>query len=737
MMAADDGATLVAARAGLLAVAGDPADAERAFAHFRQWLQGRAWRAWHPQLRALVDEQRFGTLLDCFYRVLPFGTGGRRGPVGVGPNRFNPWTLGATVQGHVRWLRRIHGPGPLKVVIGHDVRRFEDMRGELIPDVPDPVRGLSSRDFARVAAEVYTAADFTVLLPPEGEDLSTPELGFAIRHLGAVAGLAVTASHNHPDDNGGKFFGATGGQEVPPQDEDLAREVEAVDFVDRMPLDRARASGLVVDLDPAVHAAYLDANLATLRCPQARSARVVFSPLHGTGGRTVGQALVRAGFTVDVEPSQAEPDGAFPQVPFRCPNPEVPAALSAAEQTGERLGADLALVCDPDADRIGLSVRERQHDPGATDPVRWRFCSGDEIAALVCHHVLANRPPELPGPPIVLKTAVTSSLVERVARRRGARVQADLRVGFKFIGHEMDEIERTGLFLGKPATLDDFALGAEESHGLLLSAAMRDKDATGGALALAELASVEKAQGRTLVDCLERLWQEVGYVRTTLRSAVLRGAQGRNFIERIQASLRSAPWTELAGRAVLKVVDRQDPNGPLGPLRSGTDRASRDVLVFHLEGDARITLRPSGTEPKTKIYVELCGPEGRSDAASRRTLDRACAGLADATLVAMLSRVDLRPPPWCLSASDLLSVEHKISFAEQLLPALQQRLEALAGDEDLAETDGWLDQQLRPYGPGARALLLPAVQRLCEQDRPAGAARLLARFRDEGSVRGG
>ena len=213
---------VAAAAEGLARVAPSPTVAAAALSHLTDWLERRSFRAWHPQLHALIDAERWDLLLDSFYRVLPFGTGGRRGPVGVGPNRFNPWTLGASVQGHVAWLRRAHGTGPLAVVVGHDVRCFQDLGGALMPGVPDPVRGITSRDFGRIAAEVYAAAGITAFLPPDGEVLSTPELSFAIRHLGAVAGLQITASHNPPDDNGGKIYGPSGGQQVPPQDEQLA-----------------------------------------------------------------------------------------------------------------------------------------------------------------------------------------------------------------------------------------------------------------------------------------------------------------------------------------------------------------------------------------------------------------------------------------------------------------------------------------------------------------------------------
>lgn len=715
-------ADLVAvAAAGMAEVAPSEAVAAAATTHLAQWLGSRAFRSWHPQLHALIERERWDTLLDSFYRVLPFGTGGRRGPVGVGPNRFNPWTLGASVQGHVSWLRQTVGPGRLAVVVGHDVRCFQDLRGELVPGVPNPAEGISSRDFAHIAAEVYAAAEMTVYLPPEGQVLSTPELSFAIRALDAAAGLQITASHNPPDDNGGKFYGPTGGQQVPPQDEQLGNEVEAVEFVERMSLDRARAAGLVRPLPDAVVAAYRAANLATARGTD-RGARVVFTPLHGTGTRTVAPVLAAAGFQVDLEPSQSEPDGAFSAAPFRCPNPEVPAALDAATATAQRLAADLVLACDPDADRIGLSARERQQDPSATDPERWRFFSGNEIAALVCHQVLRTRPADAPRA-LVYKTEVTSSLVSRVAALHGAEVAGDLLVGFKYVGAALDHLEAQG-------DLARFAVGVEESHGVLTTPALRDKDAAGAAVALAELASHEKARGRTLVDALETLWDEVGYVANVLRSAVLRGAAGRARIEAIQRDLRSRPFRQVGGRAVLRVEDRQDTHGGLDPIRSGTDAASRDVLVFTLEGDARVVLRPSGTEPKTKVYVEVAaGPADRGPAARRRT-DQAAQALAEAVVQAMLARVDVHLPRWTLGAHDLVSVEHRLALID-LMPEVCARAEAATSAEELAAIGGWLDGQLRPLGAEPRRLVAGAVRRWVDQERPAAGARVLQLFRPQ------
>ncbi|MDP6934791.1 MAG: phospho-sugar mutase, partial [Myxococcota bacterium] len=245
----------------------------------------------------MIERGQYARIVDAFHQVLPFGTGGRRGPVGVGPNRFNPWTLGASVQGHVDFLRQTIDRKDRTVVIAYDVRTFHDLRGQLVPSVADPLRGLSSRAFAEIAAEVYAAAGIRIFMPPVGTYMSTPELSFAIRYLSADGGLNISASHNHPDDNGGKFYNASGSQEVPPRDQRLAEAVSRVVQVERMSLDRARSTGIVLDLPEEVHEAYIQTNLACSRrreTNEERSAlKVVFTGLHGTGRNTVAVVLSR------------------------------------------------------------------------------------------------------------------------------------------------------------------------------------------------------------------------------------------------------------------------------------------------------------------------------------------------------------------------------------------------------------------------------------------------------------
>ncbi len=688
-------------------------DRARALANLAGWLSGAAFCDYLPQLGWMIEQRRFDDLLDSFFRVLPFGTGGRRGPVGIGTNRFNPFTLASSVQGHAEFLRR-HEPGDSpSVVVVYDVRAFHDLRKVYQPDLPNPVAGVSSRDFARIAAEVYAAMGVRVFFPERGY-LSTPELSFAIRRLGATAGLNISASHNHPDDNGGKFYNRHGAQHVPPRDEELAELVDAVREIRRMPFAEARAAGWIAPIPAEQHKAYVDLNVAQSLAPRARRAHVVFTPLSGTGGNTVGAVLVAAGFRVEEVPEEAEPDGAFPAVPFRAPNPEVRESMERAMRAAQACGADLVMACDPDADRIGLCARAG--DGG------YRFFYGNEIAALVAHYKLEKLAAlgRLPRRPLLLKTEVTTELLAAIARKFGAVLVGDLLVGFKYHGNVLERIER-GDYPGGFA-LEDFVAGVEESHGVLVTPEIRDKDAAGAALLLAELASELALRGSTLVEYLDRIYLELGYFANRLTSTVMTGAMGLANIRRIQAALRETPPAALAGLRVVEAIDHLDPSGPLGPIVSQTDAASRDVLVFRLEGGARAILRPSGTEPKNKAYVEVPLPPLGVDAGAaalerqREEGDRRTLEIADSLSQQMLRVIGVDLPRYALRVSGLVSLDKRIDFAHRFVPALVARARANPPAADLST---WIDTELESYGKDARGLTADALRAFLAQERAA------------------
>jgi phosphoglucomutase len=691
-------------------------DRARALANLDEWLAGAAFSDYRPQLDWMIEAERFEDLLDSFFRVLPFGTGGRRGPVGIGTNRFNPFTLASSVQGHAEFLRRFEPGDAHSVVVVYDVREFHDLRGIYHKDLPNPVAGVSSRDFARIAAEVYAAMGVRVFFPEAGF-LSTPELSFAIRRLGATGGLNISASHNHPDDNGGKFYNSHGAQHVPPRDEELAELVDAVREIRRMPFDEARAAGWIAPIPDDQHKAYVDLNVSQSLAPRSRGARVVFTPLHGTGGNTVGAVLRAAGFRVEPVAEEMEPDGLFPAVPFRAPNPEVRESMERAMRQAGASGAELVMACDPDADRIGLCARSRDGS--------YRFFTGNEIAALVSHYKLEKLAElgRLPRKPLLVKTEVTTELLGAIARKFGAVLIGDLLVGFKYHGHVLERIER-GDYPGG-FTLADFIAGVEESHGVLVTPEVRDKDAAGAAVLLAELGSELAQRGTTLGEYLDRIYLELGYFANRLTSTVMTGAMGLANIRKIQAALRAKPPAELAGLRVVEAIDHQDESGPLGPIVSQTDAASRDVLVFRLEGGARAILRPSGTEPKNKAYVEAplpplgVGAGAAALARQREEGDRRTLEIADALSQQMLRVIGVDLPRYALRVSGLVSLDKREDFAHRFVPALVARASEKPADGPLRE---WIDRELSSYGKDARGLTADAIRAYLAEQRAQNGA---------------
>ncbi len=676
------------------------------------WLTADALAPYRTQLHWLIDAERWSLLLDSFYRVLPFGTGGRRGPVGIGPNRFNPWTLASSVQGHVAYLQERHPGAPLAVVIAYDVRVFQDLRGLYNPDLPNPLLGMTSRDFARVAAGVYAAHGVVVHMLPEdaGTYISTPELSYTIRALGASAGLNISASHNHPDDNGGKFYNAQGAQDVPPDDEAMANKVADITRVETLDFAAAKASGLLSPVPPRVHEAYVALNVAQSLQPASRHARIVFTPLHGTADSTVGAVLRRAGFEVVMVDEQAPPDGAFPAVPFRAPNPEVPQAMALGMAMAGKAGADAVLACDPDADRIGACSR--------TPDGAYRFLTGNEIAVLVTHYKLEQlqRLGRLPARPLAIKTEVTTELLRPITAHFGGTLIGDLLVGIKYHANVLHQIEQRQRYGAVTATLDDFIIAVEESHGILVTPGLRDKDAAGAALLLAELAAWQRQQGRVLLDYLDGIYKRHGYFANLGTSMVMSGAEGTSRIQHIQDALRRNPPAEIAGWEVTRAVDHWNERGVHGPLLSETDRAARNVLAYRLANGARAIIRPSGTEPKNKLYLEVPAPplgiEAGDDALTRSkaATDALAQRLADAFTRQMLATIGVDLPDYALRISALVSLDKRLDFVERLVPDFEERALACSQGQGMPETvSRWLDDQLASYGKDARGLVGDAV----------------------------
>jgi phosphoglucomutase/phosphomannomutase len=606
---------------GIEMIDAEPEYKDQASKNLRRWLSEAEFAAYAPQIKWLIQTKQFTGLLERFYQILPFGTGGRRGAVGVGPNRMNLWTLGASVQGHCEYLKeRFPGTSPLRVVLAYDVRRFEDQRESYNDKLPNPVLHLSSRDFAIHAARVYAANGIEAWILPEGSShyLATPELSFTIRFLGAHGGLNISASHNPPDDNGGKFYDERGAQPVPPDDQIMADIVDQVSLIKEVPWTEAVRAGRIRFLDDAPHKAYIDLcrKQSSIRPPHAGEIQVVFTPLHGVGSMTALETLEQQGFRVATVADQLKPDGQFPNV-TQTPNPEIPASMDRAQALAQEVGADLVLATDPDADRIGAMVPDKA---GQT----YRFLDGNTIAALLTHFKLASlaEAGHAPRHPIVIKTLVTTGLIARMARHFQAQLVDNLLVGFKYIAEVLWQLEQFGRYEDVEGTTEDFVIGTEESHGILLTAKIRDKDAAGAALLLAEMALDQKRQGNAVVDYLDRIQRRFGYFRNEVHNIIMPGMEGKQKMVRMLNRLRTETPSTIGGLKVTGFDDFQNEEGRLGPFKGSTDKAARNFLHFQLGANARIALRPSGTEPKAKFYVEACSaacPPGASTSEWRAT----------------------------------------------------------------------------------------------------------------------
>ncbi|MGL4554030.1 MAG: phospho-sugar mutase [Gemmataceae bacterium] len=592
---------------------------QQALAFLRQWLTGEAFAAYVPQTLWLIDQGQWAGLVDRFCQILPFGTGGRRGAVGVGPNRMNTWTVTASVQGHCDYLReRFPSVPQLRVVLAFDVRQFEDGRKQYNPALPNPVLHLSSKSLAQAAACVYAANGIDAwILPPDSKHyLATPELSFAVRMLDAHGGLNLSASHNPPDDNGCKFYDERGAQPVPPDDQIMADLVDQVEKIESLPWAEAVRGGRVRFLDDGVHRGYIETCLKQSLVPPPRGDdfKVVFTPLHGVGSMTAMEVLTAQGFRVVPVAEQMAPDGQFPNV-TKSPNPEVPESMDRAAALAERVKADLVLATDPDADRLGAMA------PDAAGA--WRPITGNEIAAMLTHFKLAKlaQHGRMPPSPVVLTTEVTTRLITRIARHFRAQVVDHLLVGFKYMADVLYHLDESGEFGDVRGTAADFVIATEESHGAMLTGAMRDKDAGAAALLMAELALDQKRKGKTALDYVEGLYQQFGYFRNDGTSVFMTGIEGRQQMQAMMESLRNDPPAEVAGMRVTGFEDLRDEAGKFGPVRGATDAAARNVLLFRCGESARVALRPSGTEPKAKAYLEVCTPPraGASDEAWRAT----------------------------------------------------------------------------------------------------------------------
>lgn len=566
---------------------------DEAFVNVTKWLREEQYADFREEILDLVRKKDFRELNDCFYTIIPFGTGGRRGPSGPGPNRMNVRTVGESAQGLGCYVAE-QGEKAKKrgVVIAYDTR-------------------LNSRAFAEEVARVLAGNGVKAFLFDGFR--STPELSFAVRHLKAMAGVVISASHNPPRDNGFKAYWEDGAQVVPPHDKNIIERVTQVKDIVSMPLDEAKREGLFRQIGKKVDEAYLK-KVAGVLLTDARDVDVTYSPLHGTGSTNVLPALQRAGFAkVRVVEEQATPDGNFPNVKDNFPNPELPAAMQMVTEKGKAAGSDLAMASDPDADRLGCAIP----GPGG----EWVRLNGNQIGALLTDFILSERKKQgtLPKRGIVVRTLVTTPLITEIAKAYGVEVEENLLVGFKYIGELIEK-------LGKGV---EFIFGAEESHGFLAQSFARDKDSAVAAVLMAELAACLKREGKTVYAQLNAIYRKYGCYVETLKNLYLTGQEGSRQIQHIMATFRTSPPAKIGAHEVREMIDRKAGNvrdAASGKIVRDAVGAKGDVVVFRLKEGGEVTVRPSGTEPKAKFYVTVNRPADPS--ASEAGLERQKAEVA-------------------------------------------------------------------------------------------------------------
>jgi phosphomannomutase len=537
-----------------------------------------------PAARKELDER--------FTGALEFGTAGLRGLLGAGPQRMNRVLVRKVSAGLAAYLiANVPDARQRGVVIGHDARH-------------------NSRAFAEDTARVLGGAGITSYLAHR--PWPTPTTAWATCAQRACAGVMVTASHNPPAYNGYKVYWGNGAQIIPPHDTGIAAAIAQVGRSDQlaMPaLDELRRSGTVIDLTEALHDDYL-ANVVALRASpelDGRSLVIAYTPLHGVGALSAEPALARAGFPlVHTEPSQREPDPDFPTVAF--PNPEEKGAMDRVLALAAKLGADLVLANDPDADRLCVAVPDRDPERAGAG---YRALTGDQLGALLADYLLEVGPKDRR---MVATTIVSSQLLGFLAGQAGADYRETL-TGFKWIGNAAIDYERT---VG-----GRFVMGYEEAIGYSVGPLVRDKDGVSAAVLAAELAAWNRARGKSMLEHLDDIYRRVGLFVTEQVSLTRPGADGLAQIRDTMTRFRSAPPRELAGHAIEKLVDLSRGEGGLPPS---------DVLVFKLAGGRRVIMRPSGTEPKLKSYyevrVEVRGDESMASARTRG--DAELASLRDA-----------------------------------------------------------------------------------------------------------
>jgi phosphoglucomutase len=534
-----------------------------------------------------LQENNTDELADSFYRNLEFGTGGLRGIMGVGTNRINKYTIGMATQGFANYLKKTYGTAEIKVAIAHDSRN-------------------NSRFFAETTANVFAANGIKVFL---FEALRpTPELSFAIRHLGCNGGVVCTASHNPKEYNGYKAYWNDGGQLVPPHDKNVITEVEAVSGIDEVKWNGGEANITILGKDMDTDYIKMVKSLSVYPDMIARQhdLKIVYTPIHGTGITLVPEVLKSFGFTnITIVDEQATPDGNFPTVAY--PNPEEAATMGIGLKLAKELDADILLGTDPDADRVAIGVKNHLGE--------WVLMNGNQTAVLACNYMMEARKAKGIAQPndMVITTIVTTQMINDLAAAYGVACYNVL-TGFKWIAE----------LIKAKAGKENYVIGGEESFGLMIGDQVRDKDAISAVALMCEMAAYAKDQGLTLFDKMIELYQQYGFYYENLISITKKGMNGQKEIAEMMDGYRKNPPLTIDGSKVLQLLDYELSKGT-NPSTGETwaiTLPKSNVLQFITEDGSKISARPSGTEPKIKFYFSV-----KTELASKAAFDETFAVL--------------------------------------------------------------------------------------------------------------
>jgi phosphoglucomutase len=568
----------------------------------REWLSEGYDEATRKEVQRMLDNEDPTELIDSFYRDLEFGTGGLRGIMGAGTNRMNIYTVGAATQGLSNYLRKVFAALPeIKVAIGYDCRN-------------------NSRLFAETSAGIFAANGIKVYL---FDDLRpTPELSFAIRQLGCQSGIILTASHNPKEYNGYKAYWTDGSQIVEPHDVNIIDEVSKVKAADiRFGGDKS----LITIIGDRIDQLFLEKVKSISLSPEVvrrqHDLKIVYTPIHGTGVRLIPAALRNIGFTnIFNVPPQDVVSGDFPTVVS--PNPEEVAAMKMAVDRAVEVDADVVMASDPDGDRIGVAVKD--------DKGQFVILNGNQTALVFIYYIISKRKAggRLTGNEFIVKTIVTTELIAEIARRNQVEY-FDVYTGFKYIAEVIRDLEGKKRYIG----------GGEESFGFMPADFVRDKDAVSSCALMAEIAAWAKDQGKSLYDLLMDIYLEYGFSREKMKYVVRKGKSGAEEIEQMMVNFRANPPEKLGGSKLKIVKDYEsliEKNLLTGDQKPILQKTTSNVLQFFTEDGTKISVRPSGTEPKIKFYFEIAGRlahKGDYDNAGQK---------ADQKIEAIMKELDLQ-----------------------------------------------------------------------------------------------